>query len=288
MSGLNRRLLLMGAVVAATLALGVSQADACWSCGSYYPVSWGYTAYYTPCYTSCCTASYSPCWSGSCGWYVGYRPGPIRRLLLGPYRWYYGCFDSWSSCCWDTCWGAVGTVAPAAPMQPTPTEAHKPAVPEQPPAQPVEPTVPPSTAPGGTTVPPPPTPGGTTAPPPALPKGPEPGATPPSKSPAVPPAGSAPSTLRTRQNSGLLTIYVPYDAKIAVNGMTTRSLGSRRQYVSYGLKPGFSYKYEIRAEVVQDGKLVQEVRTVTLAAGQHEIVTFGFNLAPSQEVAARW
>ena len=47
-----------------------------------------------------------------------------------------------------------------------------------------------------------------------------------------------------------------------------RSTGSRRQFVSFGLKPGFSYKYEIHAEVVSNGKLVEDNRTVTLTAGQ--------------------
>jgi uncharacterized protein (TIGR03000 family) len=84
-----------------------------------------------------------------------------------------------------------------------------------------------------------------------------------------------------------VTIYVPYDAKIQVNGLTTRSEGSRRQYVSYGLRPGFSYKYEVRAEVTRDGKVVEEVRTVTLAAGDRKMVTFAFNAPPSQEVASR-
>jgi uncharacterized protein (TIGR03000 family) len=265
MVGISWKPLVVGAVVAATLALGVSQADACWRCGAYYPVSWGYTAYYTPCYTSCCTVSCDPCWSGG-GWYLGYRPGPIRRLLFGPYRWYYGGWDySWSSSSFDTCCTGVGTVAPTVAPRPTPTEAQKPVLPEEPSGA----LVPPLTIPGGT-----------------LPGGTEPAVEPPGKAPE-PPADTAPSTSNARENSGLLTIYVPYDAKIEVNGLPTRSEGSRRQYVSYGLRPGFSYKYEVRAEVVRDGKVVEDVRTVTLTAGDREMVTFGFNPSPAQEVASR-
>jgi uncharacterized protein (TIGR03000 family) len=255
MFGLSWKPLLIGTVVATAVAVGAVQAEACWACGSYYPVSWGYSAYYSPCYTSCCTLGCDPCYSTSCGWYVGYRPGPIRRLLLGPYRWYYGCWGGYSACCWDTCctYAEVGTMAPTLPAQPTPTEAQKPAVPQEP-AQP-------------------------TIPPPTLPSQPEPG--------VEPPKEGAPSTFNAPQTSGLLTIYVPYDAKITVNGLATRSQGSRRQYVSYGLKPGFSYKYEVRAEVVRDGQLVEDVRTVMLTAGAREMLTFGFNPAPSQEVASR-
>ncbi len=79
-------------------------------------------------------------------------------------------------------------------------------------------------------------------------------------------------------NSGLLTIWVPHDAKVIINGMNTRSQGGRRQYVSYGLQPGFDYKYEVRAQVVRNGQLLEDVRTVTLTAGQRDSVAFGFNL----------
>jgi len=280
MFGISWKPLVVGAVVAATLALGASQADACWRCGAYYPVSWGYTAYYTPCYTSCCTVSCDPCWSGG-GWYVGYRPGPIRRLLFGPYRWYdggWGYSYSWSSSSWDTCCGEGGTVAPSVAPRPTPTEAQKPALPE---------------GPSGVLIPPPTAPGET------APGGKEPAVEPPGKAPE-PPAGSAPSTSNTRENSGLLTIYVPYDATIEVNGLPTRSQGSRRQYVSYGLKPGFTYKYVIRAEAtvrVQENpadpgsplvdRLVRDEREVVLTAGDRKMVTFGFNPSPAQAVASR-
>ena len=42
----------------------------------------------------------------------------------------------------------------------------------------------------------------------------------------------------TIENSALLTISVPYEAKMTINGLPTRSTGSRRQYVSFGLQPG--------------------------------------------------
>jgi uncharacterized protein (TIGR03000 family) len=263
MLGISWKPLMVGAVVAATLALGASQADACWGCGAYYPVSWGYTAYYTP----CCTVSYDSCCGGGGGWYLGWRPGPIRRLLLGPYRWYYGGWTSyyggwdyaWSTSYVDTCCGGAA-VAPTAAPRPAPTEAQKPVLPEEP---------------SGVEIPPPGAPGKT-----------QPAVEPPGKTPE-PPAGTAPSTSNLRENSGLLTIYVPYDAKIEVNGLPTRSEGSRRQYVSYGLKPGFNYKYEVRAQVIRDGKPVEDVRTVTLTAGSREMVTFGFNPGPAQEVASR-
>lgn len=257
----NWKPLLIGAVVAVTLAMGAAQADACWRCGWTVPGCCGYTAYYTPSYTSCCTVGCDPCYSGGYGWYVGYRPGPVRRLLFGPYRWYYGYTGGWSDCCFDSCCTA-GTVAPAAAGQGVPTEAEKPVLEGAPDA-------------------------------PAVPG-------PPANDAAEPPADSAPSTFNTPKNSGLLTIYVPYDAKITVNGLATRSEGSRRQYVSYGLKPGFQYKYVVRAQrVVRERenptdpsslfveRLVEEKQEVVLTAGTREVVTFGFNPGPREELASR-
>ena len=73
--------------------------------------------------------------------------------------------------------------------------------------------------------------------PPHLDSGAVPGPTPPAKT------TSAIST----ENSGVLTVWVPYDAKVTVNGRLTKSTGSRRQFISYGLKPGLSYKYVVKA-----------------------------------------
>lgn len=120
--------------------------------------------------------------------------------------------------------------------------------------------------------------------PPAPAPAPEPPAsptTPPAEAPAKPSAGQT----SLPDNSGLLTIWVPSDAKVTVNGNPTRSTGSKRQFVSYGLKPGFSYKYEVRAEILRDGKVVSDVQTVVLTAGQRTGLAFGFN-KPAAELAS--
>jgi uncharacterized protein (TIGR03000 family) len=91
----------------------------------------------------------------------------------------------------------------------------------------------------------------------------------------------------SQANSGIITVFLPYEAKVEINGLATQSKGSRRQYVSYGLKPGLSYKYEIRAEVVRNGQLEEEVRVVSLTAGENSSVTFGFNPKPVAGLASR-
>jgi uncharacterized protein (TIGR03000 family) len=242
--------LLIGVVVAVALWSTASQADAqCWGC--YRPIAWGgcyAPRYVSPCYTPCCpTVSCNPCYYGS-DWYLGVRPGPVRRLLLGPYRWYrvgYGCGLGCGYSCGYDCGDASPCCNGAAvePTQQMPTPAKKP-VAEPPAAMPSEPAAP---APG----------------------------------PAVPNTTSI-----SVEESGVLTVWVPYDAKVTINGLQTSSTGSRRQFVSYGLKPGLSYKYVVKAEVVRNGQMVEDIRTVALTAGQTSAVAFGFNTTAPEQVAA--
>src|SRR3972149_298954 len=131
---LTRKSVLFAVVVVALLLTTVDRADAWWW-GCYRPA---YYDCYSPCISVC-----DPCYSG--GWYLGCRPGPVRRLLFGPYRWYYsgywygGCSTAYTTCCNEvpTCCGATGAV-PATSTAPTPAKkpvieaptAPTPAVPE--------------------------------------------------------------------------------------------------------------------------------------------------------------
>lgn len=95
----------------------------------------------------------------------------------------------------------------------------------------------------------------------------------------VPPAATEPSadaSTRLSRDAVMLSVWVPTDAKIFVNGNTTSSTGSARSYVSRGLQPGASYSYEIRAEVVRDGRTLTETKQVTVVAGQKADLEFGF------------
>jgi uncharacterized protein (TIGR03000 family) len=270
MSRTSLKCLLVGVVLAVAIAAVAPQANA-QCCGYARPVAW--SSCYAPRYVPACYSCYSPCYAtvGCCGsyyasdWYLGVRPGPVRRLLLGPYRWYgagwgygYGCgcgvsygYD-YSPCCSDD--PSAGTLSvPGAVTTPgqTPTPAKKP-TPDAPGA--------PTTAPA------------------------------PMADPGIPPALPSPPPTKTSslsfENSGVLTVWVPYDAKVTINGRVTKSIGSRRQFVSYGLTQGLSYKYVVKAELVRDGQTVEDTRTVTLTAGQTSAVAFGFNVTPAEQVAA--
>jgi uncharacterized protein (TIGR03000 family) len=119
---------------------------------------------------------------------------------------------------------------------------------------------------------------------------PTPAPTPAPALPVTPPAPGAarPQTGTERNDAGTVTIWVPEDAKVYVNGYLTRSTGNRRQYVSYGLKAGLSYRYEVRAEVVRDGKTIEESHVVTLGAGDRTTVAFKFEANKAQNLASNW
>lgn len=287
--------MLLGTVVALTLTVAVSQADAGW---------WGYRPIYTSwdcCAVSCC----DPCCGPS--WYATWRPGPIRRLFFGPYRWHPSYCGNWScctsccgvaystpGCCGVTytagcCGDPAGTVVPGSSLTPT-APAPGAGIPTPAPAKAPEasPVMPAPQAPTGLTPPPTPTTAPlsspTIAPPAAPPATKSPSGLLPGEVPAIPGANS--SYAPTQEDSALLTIWVPAEAKVTINGLATRSSGSRRQYVSFGLQPGFSYKYEVRAQIVRDGQLVEESRTISLTAGQRGAVAFGFNTRTAEGLAA--
>lgn len=82
------------------------------------------------------------------------------------------------------------------------------------------------------------------------------------------------------QNDGdavYITVALPANAKIHVNGNPTTSTGSVRQFVSRGLTSGKSYRFNVRAEVESaNGQLLSEEKELVVTAGQREQVQFAF------------
>jgi uncharacterized protein (TIGR03000 family) len=106
---------------------------------------------------------------------------------------------------------------------------------------------------------------------------------PPPSTPTPPPAG-AKSTFDG--NAGYIVVDVPADAKVFVNGHATTSIGEHRQYVSHGLEAGMRYEYQVRAEIVRDGKTLSETKTVQLTAGGQADLAFDMKAAsPAPQTA---
>ncbi len=251
------------------------------------------------------------CWSCDpcCGW--GHSPWPFGRANVwwsgptcGRCCWGCGCYAS--SCCGDCCdccgcvacglsdlnWpdGCCDTLVDT-PMSSTPVQSGSGSgssvIPPAPPSAPMkaEPTVAPGTTPP-------------VAPPPSSDK-----RAAVSRSILEPPT---PSELPTEANSGLLTIIVPPEAKVFINGQQTRSTASQRQYVSFGLERGKTYPYTISVLVPTkpqaatgqsaEGTSAQQrqeafagvwtSRTVYLKAGNRLDVTFPDGMTANRGLAA--
>ncbi len=71
-----------------------------------------------------------------------------------------------------------------------------------------------------------------------------------------------------------LDIRVPADAKVLINDHATTSVGEERRYVSQGLKRGAKYRYEVRAEIVRDGRTISQTKIVQLGANQRTDMVF--------------
>ena len=110
----------------------------------------------------------------------------------------------------------------------------------------------------------------------------------PEPAPAAPPASgpSAGILPRSEGTQGLIAVSVPAEARVFINGLETKSRGSYREYVSYGLKPGLRYKYEIRVEIARRGGPLQSTRTLYLTAGDRKRVAFRLEAEPEEAIAA--
>lgn len=81
-------------------------------------------------------------------------------------------------------------------------------------------------------------------------------------------------TMMLDESTGLISVSVPDDAKVIINGYETNLTGTERHFLSRGLKPGFTYSYEVRIELDRDGETLQDTQMVTLSAGQAESLAY--------------
>lgn len=86
--------------------------------------------------------------------------------------------------------------------------------------------------------------------------------------PAEPPAAPV-------DTAASISVKVPTDAVVFVNGRPTTSTGAERNFVSRGLAGGRTYAYQLRVEFNRDGEKVVENKLVRLQAGQSIELSFG-------------
>jgi uncharacterized protein (TIGR03000 family) len=72
-----------------------------------------------------------------------------------------------------------------------------------------------------------------------------------------------------------LLVSLPADAALTIDGQATTSTGTTREFASPVLEAGRDYVYTLKANIVRDGKTVEESQTIRVRAGQTSEVSFG-------------
>jgi uncharacterized protein (TIGR03000 family) len=111
---------------------------------------------------------------------------------------------------------------------------------------------------------------------------PDPGVPPSSLDPLAPKGASMPS------GEGAISILVPENAQVTINGYVTKSDGRVRRYVAQNLKPGLVYPFNIQVRVVRDGRTLTDSRQVKLTGGALEAVVFNFDKTSVDRIAQAW
>ena len=78
-------------------------------------------------------------------------------------------------------------------------------------------------------------------------------------------------------------VSLPADAKLTFDGTVTKSTSATRVFTSPALQVGEVYYYNLKAEVVQDGKTITLAKTVAVRAGNETSVS----LFPETSLALR-
>ncbi len=83
------------------------------------------------------------------------------------------------------------------------------------------------------------------------------------------------ATFRTpTPTSAQLIVELPANAKLFVDEQPMKTTSTRRAFRTPTLEPGQSYYYVLRAELVHDGKTVQQTKKVVVRAGEEIRATF--------------
>jgi len=97
----------------------------------------------------------------------------------------------------------------------------------------------------------------------------------PSPTVATPDTAVAPAAYTQTDDRAHIEVRVPSpDAEVFFQGDPTQQRGMERQFVSPPLDPSRSFTYSIEARWMENGRMVNQKRTVTVSAGQTSTVDF--------------
>ncbi|MDR1494151.1 MAG: TIGR03000 domain-containing protein [Planctomycetaceae bacterium] len=90
-------------------------------------------------------------------------------------------------------------------------------------------------------------------------------------------------------NSGSISLTVPENAKVFINGYETKIQGTNRTYVVKNLVAGKQYDYNVRIVTTNNGQTIEKNRRLSLIGGRQNAVAYNW-FAPTNEsvhIAAR-
>lgn len=87
--------------------------------------------------------------------------------------------------------------------------------------------------------------------------------------------GLRPATARAGETPATIRVLLPPDAALTIDGAPTQSTSAVRNFVTPPLRAGQDFRYDLRAQLVRDGKNVTIERRVTVRAGQETVTDLG-------------
>ena len=96
-------------------------------------------------------------------------------------------------------------------------------------------------------------------------------------------AGGPSAAAAAPADGALLVVEVPEQAKVFINGKETTTTGTVRNFISRGLTTDKKHTYVVRMVVEKEGKPTEKTKTVALAVGQRETVSFTAEAKPPLE-----
>ncbi|HMO36288.1 MAG TPA: TIGR03000 domain-containing protein, partial [Gemmatales bacterium] len=105
--------------------------------------------------------------------------------------------------------------------------------------------------------------------------------------PAEPTTGETKTSYRSTATPARVSISLPADAKLYVDGQLTRTMDKAvRTFLTPDLEEGQEYRYVMKAEVVRDGMLQSETKTIIVKAGAEISEAFD-SLNSSRQMASK-
>jgi uncharacterized protein (TIGR03000 family) len=79
--------------------------------------------------------------------------------------------------------------------------------------------------------------------------------------------------------SATLIVQLPPDARLTIDGNPTRSASDLRVFTTPPLEAGQDFHYDLKAEIMRDGKTIPTTQRVTVRSGKETRITMQFPTA---------